>query len=262
MKEPLRTPCSTVFCVSTALPGRGRSISEVPRRVESVLRGAPDSSCRAAAQFNIGAAAPMRIVKRVVKVPSGIPFWRVAARSAAAAVLVVTATIVFRPSAKPVYLETTTARYRVLSARYVVGTNLSFAQDEPPVAWYRRTRKAVRLPMRGFPGDWTFRDGLKRRAIAILCDGRFPINQMSQIAQENEAACIDDEGRTIHFSGMTSIARNDERFWFVWSYAESELANLQQRGYADFQVTNFCPRQLCLFRKSDHHELTRLELSR
>ena len=181
--------------------------------------------------------------------------------AAAAAVLIVTATIAFKPGMEPVFLETTTARYRVLSARYMVGTNLIFAQDEPIVAWYRRTRKAVGFPMRGFPGDWRFPDGLKRYAIAILCEGQFPTN-LSQIAQEMEAACIDDAGRTIRFSGMTSIARNDGRFWYVWSYAESELTNLQQRGYADFQVTNFCPSQFFLFRKSDHHEITRLGLSR
>src|SRR6266516_2671827 len=182
--------------------------------------------------------------------------------AAAAAVLIVTAKIAFKSGMEPVFLETTTVRYRVLNARYMVGTNLIFAQDEPIAAWYRRTRKAVRLPMRGFPGDWTFRDGVKRHAIAILCEGQFPSNQISQIAQEMEAACIDDAGRTIRFSGITAIARNDARFWLIWSYAESELTNLQQSGHADFQVTNLCPRQLCLSRKSDRHEIARLDLSR
>jgi len=68
-------------------------------------------------------------------------------------------------------------------------------------------------------------------------------------------------GRKKNVEFSDSRARNDHRFWFVWGYADSELASLHEHGYTDFLVTNFCPRQLCLFRKSDHHELTRLDLS-
>ncbi len=181
----------------------------------------------------------------------------------AAAVLAVLATTmtVLRQTAKPVFLETTTARYRVISARYMSGTNLTLARDQPIKGWYRRQRTKMGRPLPGIGSPWTFHDGVMRHAIVVLCEGQFNPNEGRQMIEQINAQCIDAAGGTISFNRITCVPRNDDRFWLVWEYTDPEITNLHRNGLADFEVTNFCPRQLRLVRKSDHHELTRLELS-
>jgi len=169
---------------------------------------------------------------------------------AAAAVLFIAAAIViFFPSGKSVFLETTLGRYRVLSARVLVGTNLVFARDYPIGALYRRIGKATGLPVGGVAGGQSL-GSQKDRVIAVLCDGDYPTNRTTQIFEAIAAESIDESGRTITFQSMNFIARN-----------EVEPATLHEPVYTNVYVTNFHPKQLLLFRKSDRHELTRLELS-
>jgi hypothetical protein len=184
----------------------------------------------------------------------------------AAAVLAVVATTLtaLKQTAKPVFLETTTARYRVISARYMSGTNLTFARDQPIKGWYRRQLAKMGRPQPGIWIPWTFPDGGMRHAIVVLCEGQLNSNESKQITEqlmEMNAHCIDAAGGTIRFNRFMGISSNDDRFWLVWEYTDAEITNLHRNGLADFEVTNFCPRQLRLLRKSDHHELTRLELS-
>jgi len=159
-----------------------------------------------------------------------------------------------------VFLETTLGRYRVLSARVLVGTNLVFARDYPIGALYRRIGKATGLPVGGVAGGQSL-GSQKDRVIAVLCDGDYPTNRTTQIFEAIAAESIDESGRTITFQSMNFIARNDKRFWIVWEYGEVEPATLHEPVYTNVYVTNFHPKQLLLFRKSDRHELTRLELS-
>ena len=178
----------------------------------------------------------------------------------AAAVLVsAVAAIVFWPHKKPVFVETTLGRYRVLSARVLVGTNLMFARDEPIGALYRRVSKAVGLPVKGVSDGYSF-GSQKKQVIAVLCDGHYSTNTSTQIFEAIAAESMDEAGQIVPFRSMTFIARNDRRFWMLWEYREIELATLDG-VYTNRSVTNFYPKQLLLFRKSDHHELTRLDLS-
>ena len=181
--------------------------------------------------------------------------------AAAAVLVIVVSTIVFWPDTQPVLLETTLGRYRVLSARVLVGTNLTFARDEPIGAFYRRAAKAAGLHVSGVSDGYSLGSGSqKKQVIAVLCDGHYPTNSSTQIFQAIAAESMDEIGRTISFGSMTFIARNDARFWILWEYGETELATLEG-VYTNRYVTNFHPKQLLLFRKSDHHELTRLDLS-
>ena|ERR1043166_611026 len=127
--------------------------------------------------------------------------------SAAATLLIAAATIALLPTAEPIFLETPIARYRVLSARLLAGTNLTFARDVPITEWYRRLGKAAGLPVSGVAGGSTFPDGQKRHLIAVLCDGRYPTNRAMQIFEEMDAECIDQTGRTIRFDSMTSAVK-------------------------------------------------------
>jgi hypothetical protein len=169
------------------------------------------------------------------------------------------AIVVFFPSGKSVFLETTLGRYRVLSASVLVGTNLVFARDHPIGALYRRIGKAAGLPVRGVSDGYSL-GSQKKQVIAVLCDGHYPTNRSTQIFEAVAAESMDETGRTISFGSMTFIARNDAHFWILWEYREIELSTLEG-VYTNRYVTNFHPKQLLLFRKSDHHELTRLDLS-
>jgi hypothetical protein len=141
------------------------------------------------------------------------------------------------------------------------GTNLTFARDQPIKGWYRRQLAKMGGPLPGIGIPWTFQDGVIRHAIVVLCEGQFNPKESRQMMEEMNTQCIDAAGRTINFNKIMCILRNDGRFWLVWDYADSEITNLHRNGLADVEVTNFCPRQLRLLRKSDYRELTRLEVS-
>ncbi len=103
-----------------------------------------------------------------------------------------------RPSRKPVAVETASARFLIISARYMVGTNLTFDQDPPMKALYRRIRKKLNRPMRGFPGDLPLPDdGVKVHSIAVLCEGQVLPTQVSNVGREIDAECTDVAGRVL-----------------------------------------------------------------
>jgi hypothetical protein len=158
-----------------------------------------------------------------------------------------------------IFLETPTARYRVISAQFESGTNLVFAQDEPIKAWYRGMRWKMRKPLQGFQGPFSFRDGINRHAAAVLCEGK--LNYSRPIGQDVKVDCINSDGRMVRFNGIMTVERNDGRFWIILAYTDAEIVNLHRMGLADAEVTNFAPRQIRFIRKSDDSALIQLDLS-
>jgi hypothetical protein len=137
----------------------------------------------------------------------------------------------------------------------MVGANLTFDQDPPMTALYRRMRKKLNRPMKGFPGDHPLpEDGVKVHAIAVLCESQILATNVPDVAREIDAECTDVAGRVLPFRHMMALARNDDRFWFIWYCLDSDLADLQARRLAD------SPRRFRLFRKEDHHELIQVDL--
>ncbi len=107
--------------------------------------------------------------------------------------------------------------------------------------------------------------------ISIHCEAREAANSDSRFAARNqellqgmsevEALCTDAAGRTIRLQNGHFFFGTEKIVWFIWFYSDSEIGVLHRWGLADVEIANFCPRQLRLIRKSDRHELTRLELA-
>jgi hypothetical protein len=95
----------------------------------------------------------------------------------------------------------------------------------------------------------------------VLCEGKYPgSDETERMIRELDMEAIDAGGRTLRFPSITTIRRNDARFWFIFRIAPSP-ADIEERGGLAFAITNFCPTELRFLRKSDNHELTRLRIS-
>ena len=167
------------------------------------------------------------------------------------------AIIALWPSGKPRFLETPAGQYRVITARYVSGTNLTFATDRPIVEWLRRRLDTVGIHLKGSRGNKPFAAGVKVHAISVLCEGHIHDDDLMQI----DPAWIDDAGRRIRLNHRMQKPISGNRVYFIFFYTDADNEQLHRLGVADFDVTNFCPRQLVVLRKSGGHELTRLNLS-
>jgi hypothetical protein len=159
-----------------------------------------------------------------------------------------------RRSSAPIFLDANTNRYRVISARYIGGTNVTLAREESLAALKRRLCDVVGVFVGGSRTKWTPSDSVQRHAFCFLCDGQFPTNgEVGQLLRTTDAECIDDAGRVFRFMGVGSIARNDQRFWVVWS-----IPGIHETGVAP--ITNFSPKQFRLLRKSDGRELIHIDV--
>ena len=154
--------------------------------------------------------------------------------------------------------ETPTGCYRVINARYASGTNLTFATDKPILESLRRRLDMLGIHLKGSRGDKPFLAGVKVHAISVLCKG--PIHDNDLVGMD--PACFDGAGRRIALNHRMQKPISGDRVYFIFYYTDADNEQLHRLGLADFDVTNFCPRQLVLLRKSDGHELSRLDLSR
>jgi hypothetical protein len=178
---------------------------------------------------------------------------------AGAGIAILVATIVaLWPLGKPLFLETPTGRYRVISARYASGTNLTFATGSPILEWLRRQLDMLGIHLKGSRGVMPFAAGVKVQAISVLCKGPIHDNNLTGM----DPAFVDGAGRRIPLNHRMQKPISGDRVYFMFFYTDADNERLHRLGFADSDVTNFCPRQLVLFRKSDGHELTRLNLSR
>ena len=162
-----------------------------------------------------------------------------------------------KPPGKPVFLDTARGRYRLISSRYVHGTNLVFSADSSAEEWGRRQLDRVHIPLQGSRGGSTFSKGIGIHAIALLCEGRVPSEDLMQIDVE----CITESGQTVRLRDRMTNPGSRDRVCFIFYYADSEIKDLHRYGYADAVVTNFLPRQLRILRASDHRELSLVNLS-
>jgi hypothetical protein len=180
---------------------------------------------------------------------------RVILTLAVVAIVTVTAAI-FWPTKKAVFLKTAEGRYRVIKAHAASGTNL-FANPAPVNDWLCRRLAFVGVRLKSARRDSPFAAGVRVNAISVLCEGA----NSSEDMLLTDCEYVDDLGRTVPLNHRGRFQIADNRVQFVWYYTDSELTNLHKFGKTDFDVANFRPQQLVLRRKSDHRELTRLDLS-
>jgi hypothetical protein len=159
---------------------------------------------------------------------------------------------------KPVYMDTAKGRYRVISARYVHGTNLTFSAELPAAVWARKQFDRFGIHLKGSRGTSPFVQGMGIHTIAILCDGRVPDEDLTQI----DAECKTESGHIVRLNHRMKIVGSGNRICIIFFYADSEIPLLHFTRSADSEVTNFCPAQLRIFRTLDHKELSILNLSR
>src|SRR6185436_11323946 len=96
------------------------------------------------------------------------------------------------PAPNPVFLETAQGRYQLLSARYVYGTNLTLsATEDQAKGWLRRQLDRVGIHTKGSRGGSGFAPGIGIHAIALLCKGEVPNEDLAQI----DAECITEFGQ-------------------------------------------------------------------
>ncbi|HXJ59945.1 MAG TPA: hypothetical protein VNU68_25155 [Verrucomicrobiae bacterium] len=173
-----------------------------------------------------------------------------------AVLTVIAATIGFRRSAPPIFLEANSARYRVISAQYMAGTNINLPLEGSVAALRRRLCEVVGIFVKGFRTNWVVPDNVQRHEFCFLCEGQYPTNnELTEIMLATDAECIDDAGRSLRIMGVGSIARNDDRFWVVWGIPAITETAL-------WPATNFSPRQFRLRQKSDGHEIIRVNVPR
>ena len=158
---------------------------------------------------------------------------------------------------RPLFMETPQGRYEVLSARYRHGTNLTFSADSAVEIALRRGLDRFGIHLKGSRGSGGFRQDIGIHAIAVRCRGRIPTDSLSQMDFE----CITKSGQPVRLNHWLTTKGSEDRVCFVFFYADSEIPELRRLGFANNEVTNFCPTQLHAFRKSDHHQLTILDLS-
>jgi hypothetical protein len=169
-----------------------------------------------------------------------------------------TVAILAWPKGKPMFLETAKGRYQVISARYIYSTNLAFSADTPAELWGRRQLDRVGIHLKGDRrADSGFIRGIGIHAIAVLCKGQVPDENLMQV----DAECITEAGQTVRLNTRLLRRGSHDRVYIVFTETDAEIKDLYSDGLADAPVTNFSPRTLRIFRKSDHHELTRLDLS-
>ncbi len=192
---------------------------------------------------------------------------------AASVLAVITGVLISALSTKPgSFLQTTTGRYRVMTAQFVSGTNHVFAINTPQRMWWKRQmgKMGIHVAGREWP-DPPMWPGHKMHVISVRCEALEAANSNTRLTarsqellrgmSEVEAECIDEAGRKIRLKNVIFPFGTEKIVWFVWYYSDAEIGALHRWGLADTEITNFSPRQLRLIRKSDRHELTRLDLS-
>ena len=155
-------------------------------------------------------------------------------------------------------LQTDKACFRVISARYVHGTDLVFSTDNPIAEFGRQVLDRFGIHLRGSRGLRPFSRGVPIHAIEVLCQEALPNEDLSGV----DAQCITESRQTIRLTSSVIQHCSSGRVYFIFYYGENSISQLHMMGWADSDVTNFCPKRLCILRKSDHHELSSLELSR
>jgi hypothetical protein len=158
---------------------------------------------------------------------------------------------------KPVYMETAKGRYRVISARYVHGTNITFSAEFPWVLWGRKLLDRVGIHLAGSRPGSPFARGMGIHTIAILCDGRVPDEDLTLI----EAECKTESGQTVRLNHRMKLAGSGSRVCILFYYADYDIPLLRLMGMADSEVDDFSPRQLRIMRAADRKELSILNLS-
>lgn len=197
---------------------------------------------------------------------------RIIATVAIVALIVASGTGVFMSSPK-LYLETTTGRYRVVEAKFSSGSNHLFTVNTPARMWWKRQMLKVGINVAGRTRpDGPMWGGQKMNVISILCEASGNAGSEALIAARSreinegisgmEAECVDDAGNVIRLKHVLTPFGTEQIVWFVWHFSDEEIAGLHRMGLSDVVITNFCPRQLRLIRKSDRAVLTRLELAR
>ena len=166
--------------------------------------------------------------------------------------------MVARPSRGAAFLETNKARFRVISAQYVHGTDMVFSTDNPIAELGRRLLDRFGIHVSGSRGWKPFSQGVPIHAIAVLCQEALPNEDLMGV----DAQCITASGQIIRLTTATIRHCSSARVYFIFYYGDNNISQLHLMGWADSDVTNFCPKRLCILRKSDHHELSNLELSR
>jgi hypothetical protein len=155
-------------------------------------------------------------------------------------------------------LQTDKARFRVIRARYVHGADLSFSIDNPIAEWGRQALDRFGIHLRGSRRLRPFSRGVPIHAIELLCEETLANEDLSGV----DAQCITESGQIVHLTAWITQHCASGRIYFIFYYADNTINQLHMMGWADSDVTNFCPKRLCILRKSDHHELSNLELSR
>jgi hypothetical protein len=158
---------------------------------------------------------------------------------------------------KSQFLVTPSGRFPVVSAKFISGTNPTVSLDHPVKERVRNFLDRVGIKLQGSRGTKPFKPGAVVHAISILCRGGLSHEAMSEVEPE----CVNGDGQMIRLNHRMTL--NDPGSGYVnviWYYAESELSDLYERRLAGSEVTNFAPRQLLLFSKSDRAEMTRLNL--
>lgn len=165
--------------------------------------------------------------------------------------------LVYRLNGRPLILETARGRYRVVSSRYVHGTNLTFSVTSPAEMWVRSELARLGVGRNTPRGHSGFSNHVGVHAIAILCKGRVPNEDLMQV----DAECITDVGQIVRLNGRMTIPGPTHRVYFVFFFTDREMKTLHERGFADSEVTNFSPSLIRLLRRSDRQELTRLPVT-
>lgn len=164
--------------------------------------------------------------------------------------------LVYRLSGRPLILETARGRYRVLNSRYVHGTNLTFSVTSPGETWVRSQLAHLGVGRKTPRGHGGFGNNVGVHAIAILCKGRVPNEDLMQV----DAECITDVGQIVRLNGRMTVPGPTHRVYFVFFFTDREMKTLHERGFTDSEVTNFSPSLIRLLRRSDRQELTRLPI--
>jgi hypothetical protein len=129
-----------------------------------------------------------------------------------ALVAVAAAIIAHWMTLKPIYLDTANGRYRVISARYVHGTNLTFSAEFPGVVWSRKQLDRFGIHLKGSRGTSPFVQGMGIHVIAVMCDGRVPDEDLRQI----DAECKTESGQTVRLNHRMKIVGSGNRICIIF----------------------------------------------
>jgi hypothetical protein len=153
-------------------------------------------------------------------------------------------------------MQTPSGSYQVLAAKNIHGTNLHFSADSPFEISLRRNLDRLGVHLKGDRGKPGFAEDIGIHAIALRYQDRVPAGDLSQVLFE----CVTESGQTVRLNHRIIMQGSRGRTCLIFFYADSAIPDLYRLGFCESEVTNFCPVQLRLLRKSDHFELSRLDL--